>query len=171
MPGVALHPPAQYTIRHTWLCADSTLLPSRNFSMFCLGLVKTRQEEKVKFPNVASGQLCSLHPACLPSSCPYSTLRPTHGFSFQRAYFDALLILLNTPQALSSCYHQALIGPMFRDKSRPPFFQSKNLCCRYQKFKQGFWSIKLEQNCHFRVCFCNICIEKNQNKTHFEKVT
>ena len=71
-----------------------TVLPSRFLSKFCLGLVNIRQDN---IPNVASGWLCSLHPACLPSSCPRSTLRPTHRVfrgGFPRAYYDALLMFL-----------------------------------------------------------------------------
>ena len=40
-------------------------------------------------------------------------------------------------------------------------------------FKQGFLIMKLIQIVisGFRVCFFNNCIEKNQNKTHFEEGT
>ena len=108
MPGVALHP-LHSTQGHTWLCADSILLPSSYLSMCCLTLVKLRQEDQVNILNFANWWLCILHSACLPS-CPCSALRPTQGFSgvgFPPAYFDALLMLLNTSQAFNSCYHLA----------------------------------------------------------------
>ena len=38
----------------------------------------------------------------------------------------------------------------------------------FGNFKQGFLIMKLMQNSNFKVCFFNNCIEKNQNKTHFQ---
>ena len=50
-------------------------------------------------------------------------------------------------------------------------FQSKNLCCTF--WEQGFLIMKLKKIVisGFRVYFFNNCIEKNQNKTHFEEGT
>ena len=50
-------------------------------------------------------------------------------------------------------------------------FQSKNLCCKIWTFKQGYLTMKLIQRGLFRLCFFNNCIDKNQNKTHFEEDT
>ena len=51
-------------------------------------------------------------------------------------------------------------------------FQSKNLCCRFWELWTGFflaWNWYKRVISGFRVCFFNNCIEKNQNKTHFEE--
>ena len=52
------------------------------------------------------------------------------------------------------------------------YLQSKIHIADFGNFKQGFLSMKLLQkrvNSGFRVCFVNNCIEKKQNKTHFEE--
>ena len=50
-------------------------------------------------------------------------------------------------------------------------FNPKNNIADFGNFKQGFLSMKLIQKSNFRVqgMLFNNCIEKNQNKTHFEK--
>ena len=44
-------------------------------------------------------------------------------------------------------------------------FNQKIYVADFGNFKQGFLSMKFR----VRVCFFNNCIEKNQNKTHFEE--
>ena len=50
-------------------------------------------------------------------------------------------------------------------------FNQKNYVADLGNFKQVFLSMKLIQKSNFRVqgMFFNNCIEKNQNKTHFEE--
>ena len=47
-------------------------------------------------------------------------------------------------------------------------FNPKTDVADYGNFKEGFCSMKLIQKSDIRVFFNN-CIEKNQNKTHFEE--
>ena len=50
-------------------------------------------------------------------------------------------------------------------------FNPKICVADIENFTQDFLSMKLIQKSNFRVqvCFLNNCIEKNQNKTHFEE--
>merc|ERR1712012_714431 len=50
-------------------------------------------------------------------------------------------------------------------------FNPKKYIADFGIFNQGFLFMKLIQNSNFRVqgMFFNDCIEKNQNKTHFEE--
>ena len=50
-------------------------------------------------------------------------------------------------------------------------FQSKSLCCRFWELWTELFEHEIDTkvNSGFRVCFFNSCIEKYQNKTHFEK--
>ena len=61
---------------------------------------------------------------------------------------------------LSSC--QDICGVIFNPKI---YFAD------FWNFKQGFWAWNWFKRVisGFRVCFFNNCIEKNQNKTHFEE--
>ena len=56
-------------------------------------------------------------------------------------------------------------------KGRGVIFNPKIYGADFGNFKQGFMSMKLIQNSKYRVkgIFFNNCIEKNQNKTHFEE--
>ena len=59
----------------------------------------------------------------------------------------------------------------FRKSSKGGHFNPKNYVADFGNFQHGFLSMKLIQKSNFRVqvCFLNNCIEKNQNKTHFEE--
>ena len=48
-------------------------------------------------------------------------------------------------------------------------FQLKIYVADFGSFKQGFLIIKLQVISGFRIYFFDNCIEKNQNKTHFEE--
>ena len=50
-------------------------------------------------------------------------------------------------------------------------FNPKIYIAGFENFKHGFLSMKFIQKRNFRVqgMFFNNCIEKNQNKTHFEE--
>ena len=53
-------------------------------------------------------------------------------------------------------------------------FNPKNYIADFGNFKHGFLIMKMIQNSNFRIqgmFFFNNCIEKNQNKTHFEEGT
>ena len=53
-------------------------------------------------------------------------------------------------------------------------FNPKIYVADFENFKQGFLIMKLIQKSNFRVqgmFFFNNCIEKHQNKTHFEEGT
>ena len=54
---------------------------------------------------------------------------------------------------------------------REGIFNPKKYVADFGNFKQGFMSMKLIQNSKYRVqgIFFNNCVEKNQNRTHFEE--
>ena len=58
-------------------------------------------------------------------------------------------------------------------KGEGVIFNPKIYISDFGNFKQGFLIMKLIQNSNFRAqgVFFNNCIEKNQNKTHFEEGT
>ena len=58
-----------------------------------------------------------------------------------------------------------------RAKGGGVIFNPKIYIADFGNVKQAFLSMKLIQKSNFRVCFFNNCIEKNQNKTHFEEGT
>ena len=59
----------------------------------------------------------------------------------------------------------------FWKSAKGVIFNPKIYIADFGNSEEGFLSMKLIQKSNFRVqvCFLNNCIEKNQNKTHFEE--